>query len=384
MPRVPNPHALLLTPDFPPGTGGGIELVMQRLAAGLAAIDVQVVTLGRADAASFDARQPFPIIRVGTQRDRNKAAVALLNARGLLAGARARPDVLICGHAVAAPAAAALRSWLKRPSLQYVHAEEFRDRPRVAAFAVRSADRVVAVSRYSESLALGAGVQRERVHRVHPGVELARPGNAPKCRRPTIVTVARLRDREKGHDILMRALPLIRRNVPEVQWIVIGEGPLRSELEATARRQGLESAVRFLGAVSDAERNAWLARSHVFALPNHAGEGFGIVFLEAAVSGLPVVAGAVGGALDAVADGETGLLVDARDHRAVAEAVQGLLLDPARAARLGRAGATRARRFTWEAHVAEVERLLLELHATSARNGFRRGAKHRPVPRARN
>ena len=383
MPRVSNPHALLLTPDFPPGTGGGIELVMERLAAGLRAIEVQVVTLGRAGDRSFDARQPFPVTRVGAQRERNKAAVALLNARGLLAGGRARPDVLICGHAVVAPATAALRSFLRRPSLQYVHAEEFRDRPRVAAFAVRRADRVVAVSGYGESLALGAGVERERVRRVHPGVEFAPPCDARKRERPTIVTVSRLRDREKGHDVLLRALPLIRRHVPEVEWIVIGEGPLRSELEATARSVGLEDAVRFLGAVPDAERNAWLARSHVFALPNYAGEGFGIVFLEAAACGLPVVAGAVGGALDAVADGDTGLLVDARDQRAVADAIQRLLLDPERAACMGRAGAARARRFTWEAHVGQVERLLLELHAARGRNGSSRVPKHRPAPRAR-
>ena len=363
-----NPHALLLTPDFPPGTGGGIELVMARLAAGLETINVRVVTLGRAGAKAFDVRQPFPIVRVRTQGQNNRLAVTLLNLRGLLAGGQARPDVLICGHAVAAPATAALRALLRRPSLQYVHAEEFRDRPRVATFAVRSADRVVAVSRFSEGLALGAGAERNRVCRVHPGVELAPPADVPKCERPTIITVARLRDREKGHDVMMRALPLIRRQVPHVQWIVIGEGPLRTELEASARREGLEGAVRFLGAVPDAERNAWLARSHVFALPNHAGEGFGIVFLEAAACGLPVVAGAVGGALDAVADGESGLLTDARDHRAVAEAVLALLLDPERAARMGHAGAARARRFTWDAHVQAVERILLELHAGRARD----------------
>ena len=88
------------------------------------------------------------------------------------------------------------------------------------------------------------------------------------------------------------------------------------------------------------------------------GEGFGIVYLEAGAHGLPVVAGNVGGALDAVADGETGLLVDPTDHVAVADAIADLLADPVRAAGLGRAGVEHARGFGWAATGAKVEALL--------------------------
>src|SRR5205085_5599291 len=87
----------------------------------------------------------------------------------------------------------------------------------------------------------------------------------------------------------------------------------------------------------------------------------GIVFLEAAAFGKPVVAGNVGGALDAVSDGETGLLVEPRDPEAVAEAICRLLLDRDLAARLGSAGAARARSFAWPAIAERVEELLLRL-----------------------
>ncbi len=78
-------------------------------------------------------------------------------------------------------------------------------------------------------------------------------------------------------------------------------------------------AIRFLGSVSDEERNLWLRRAHLLAMPSRlpaggfAGEGFGIAYLEAGAYGKPVVAGNVGGALDSVSDGESGLLVDPTD-----------------------------------------------------------------------
>ena len=125
-------------------------------------------------------------------------------------------------------------------------------------------------------------------------------------------------------------------------------------------------AVRFLGAVDDAERDRWLRSADVFAMPSRlpnaglAGEGFGIVYLEAAAYGKPVVAGNVAGALDAVLDGETGLLVDPTDPRAVADALTRLLREPELAARLGRAAQARVAGLSWPAMARSVEALLRE------------------------
>ncbi len=165
---------------------------------------------------------------------------------------------------------------------------------------------------------------------------------------------------------MLEALPAIRARVPGVRWVVVGDGPLRAELEARAARLGIRDIVTFAGAVSDAERDAWLDRAHVFAMPSRlppggaGGEGFGIVYLEAGAHGLPVVAGAAAGAVDAVLDGETGLLVAPNDPAAVAGAIADLLLDRDRARRLGEAGARRAAQLSWPRMVARVEDVLLE------------------------
>jgi phosphatidylinositol alpha-1,6-mannosyltransferase len=190
---------------------------------------------------------------------------------------------------------------------------------------------------------------------------------AELCERPTFVTVARMQERYKGHDVLVRALALVRAKVPQVQWVVIGDGSLRAGVEQLTDAYGVADAARFLGAVSDEERDSWLARSQLLAMPSRlpaggfAGEGFGIAFLEAAAHGRPVVAGNVGGATDAVIDGVTGLLVDPCDQLAVAEAITRLLLDPGLAERLGRAGRERAESLAWPLIAARVQALLLEL-----------------------
>jgi phosphatidylinositol alpha-1,6-mannosyltransferase len=179
--------------------------------------------------------------------------------------------------------------------------------------------------------------------------------------------VARIENRYKGFDVMVRAMPLIRAQVPEVHWVVVGDGPLRGEVEQLAAAHVVNGAAEFVGHVSDEERDALFQESSVFAMPSRlpagrlGGEGFGIVFLEAGAHGLPVVAGNVGGAVDAVVDGETGLLVDPTDHVAVASAISQLLLEPERAAALGHAGRERAQDFAWPQVAQRVEQVLLDV-----------------------
>jgi phosphatidylinositol alpha-1,6-mannosyltransferase len=153
---------------------------------------------------------------------------------------------------------------------------------------------------------------------------------------------------------LIRALARIRRRVPGAALLIVGDGPDRRRLESLAAGIEGHGSIRFAGAVSDEELPAYHAAADVFAMPCRSRlgglevEGFGIVFLEAAASGKPVVAGASGGAAEAVLDGETGLVIDGRRDDAVAEAISGLLLDPAQAERMGKAGRARAERtYAW-------------------------------------
>ncbi len=346
---------LLLTPDFPPATGG-IQLLLSRLVEHLAGdFDITVATRGvpsRDGGSAVHAE-----VRVRRTGLTGQPGVIAGNLLGIAIAARSRFDVVLCGHITAAPAGACLQRVRGIPFVQYVHADEVRHRPRLARFALRNAASTIVVSAHTRDIALRSGCPAGRVHIVTPGVDIpaSPPPRVVGTAAPTIITVARLEDRYKGHDVMLRALPLVRASVPGVRWVVVGEGSLRIELEAEARRLGIADQIEFTGQISDDERDRRLACADVFAMPSRlppseigGGEGFGIVYLEAGIHGLPVVAGAVGGALDAVLDGETGLLVDPTSCEELAAALSLLLLDTDRARRLGEAGARRARSLTWE------------------------------------
>ncbi|GAB3811613.1 hypothetical protein GCM10027605_51960 [Micromonospora zhanjiangensis] len=147
------------------------------------------------------------------------------------------------------------------------------------------------------------------VEAYHPGVDgapvRARHGLAD---RPVVVCVSRLVPR-KGQDALIRALPAIRRRVPDAALLIVGGGPYRPALEKLARRVGVDRDVVFTGSVPAAELPMHYAAGDVYAMPcrtRNRGldvEGLGIVYLEASATGLPVVAGDSGGAPDAVREG---------------------------------------------------------------------------------
>jgi phosphatidyl-myo-inositol dimannoside synthase len=355
---------LVITPDFPPSRGG-IQVLVHRLVSNAGGLGPVVIALGTPEAEDFDSRHALDVRRVSAFGGNRRLAVAALNARAVSTAIRMRPDMVISAHIVASPAAVAIRRLLRIPVVQYVYAKEIGARPALARFALRHADAVIAISRYTRDLALEVGASPDRIELIPPGVDLPDPHVLPQPDRkngpPRLITVARLEDRYKGHDALARALPLVRARVPDAEWVVVGDGPLRGHLQRLVEASGVSEAVRFVGAVSDAERDRLLQGANVFAMPSRlparglAGEGFGIVYLEANARGLPVIAGDVAGALDAVVDGETGLLVDADDHVALAEAISGLLLDRERAFSLGEAGFERSREFAWPAIAARVE-----------------------------
>ena len=361
------PRLLVITPDFPPGPGG-IQLLAHRLVSHFERATVRVHTLEAPGAASWDASQEgFEIKRVAAGRQ-HRLSILRLNATAIADASRYRPDAVLAMHIAAAPAAAIIRGALRVPAITYMHAMEVLASPALARFAARHSDRIVAVSTYTADLAASAGAEPQRVSVIPPGVDWRETPATERLSRPTVVTVGRLEDRYKGHDVMARAMPLVLARVPDAQWIVLGDGSLRESILRLSRAFGLNGAVRLEGAVSDDVRDDLLSRAHVFAMPSRvpprgAGEGFGIVYLEAGVHGLPVVAGRAGGALDAVLDGTTGLLVDPTDHVQVAEALTRLLTDRELAARMGAAGSDRARSFGWPIIAGRVETLIEDLIA---------------------
>jgi phosphatidyl-myo-inositol dimannoside synthase len=360
-------RVLVISPDFPP-MPGGIQLLVHRLVRNARRLRCRVVTLDSPGGREFDAAEGLDVRRVRPGRASRAASVARLNVAAFREALHFRPEVVLSAHIVTSPAAWAVSRALRRPFIQYLHAQEVAERPRLAAFAVRHAAAVVAVSTHTAQLARSVGADERRLHRIPPGVDLPPTGSGGgKAEHPTVLTVAQLEREYKGHDVMLRALPLVAARVPDVQWVVVGDGALRPGLEQVASSNGVSDRVRFLGRASDDERDRWLARAHVFAMLSRipergvGGEGFGIAFLEASAHGLPVVAGNVGGALDAVADGETGVLVDPSDHVAAADAIADLLLDSRRANAMGQAGRERARDFAWPLVAERVEALCFQV-----------------------
>jgi phosphatidylinositol alpha-1,6-mannosyltransferase len=182
--------------------------------------------------------------------------------------------------------------------------------------------------------------------------------------RPTVVCVSRLVPR-KGQDMLIRALPLVRRHVPDAALLLAGGGPDRDRLGRLATATGMADHVVFAGSVSWAELPGHYAAGDVFAMPSRTRgggldvEAFGLVYLEASATGLPVVAGRSGGAPETVRDGVTGHVVDGRQVTELADVLAGLLADPERATKLGRAGREWALdTWGWPALADRLRRLL--------------------------
>jgi phosphatidylinositol alpha-1,6-mannosyltransferase len=144
----------------------------------------------------------------------------------------------------------------------------------------------------------------------------------------------------KGHDVLFRAIPDLRRRIPDVAVKIVGAGEIEAELRRAAAPLG--DCVEFVGQLYEDLPVAFWA-SDVLTLPSRA-EGLPIVLIEAAAAGLPAVATDVGGCAEVVDDGETGYLVARGDHRALAERLARLLADADGARRMGTTARARAER----------------------------------------
>jgi phosphatidylinositol alpha-1,6-mannosyltransferase len=236
-------------------------------------------------------------------------------------------------------------------------------------------DVVTFVSRYTRSRFAPAFGPNAALEYLPPGVDSDRFRPDPAARaelrrryrlgeRPTVVCVSRLVPR-KGQDMLIKALPSIRRRVDGAALVIVGGGPYLETLRKLTREYEVEDHVTFTGGVPGDELPAHHAMADVFAMPcrtRGAGmdvEGLGIVFLEASAAGIPVVAGDSGGAPEAVQHNKTGLVIDGNSVEEVGEAVTELLTDRDRAAAMGAAGREWVRtQWRWDLLAARLAGLL--------------------------
>jgi phosphatidylinositol alpha-1,6-mannosyltransferase len=154
--------------------------------------------------------------------------------------------------------------------------------------------------------------------------------------RNVLLTVSRLAasERYKGHDRVISALPTILSRYPDIIYVIVGDGDDRSRIQELAKTSGVGHAVRLVGHVADRDLPDYFRMADAFVMPS-TGEGFGIVYLEAAASGIPVIAGNGDGSADALADGVLGTLIDPADLNELGRAIVDALETPSRRARSG-------------------------------------------------
>jgi glycosyltransferase involved in cell wall biosynthesis len=213
----------------------------------------------------------------------------------------------------------------------------------------RRTDGIICVSRAVRDSFAAAGIRGDRLRVVRNGIEITSPPSVDRreIRRrlgiaddaTMVLTVARFTE-QKGHRVLLNAIPGVVARVPRARFVWVGEGTLRGELQAEVRGRGLADSVRFTGRRDDVPE--LLAAADAFALPSRF-EGLPLVVLEAMAAGLPVVATRASGTAEAIEDGVEGRLVEQHDAAAFGEALVEVLLDRGLAARLGSGGRARVR-----------------------------------------
>ncbi|WP_100446101.1 glycosyltransferase family 4 protein [Glycomyces xiaoerkulensis] len=371
-------RTLLVTNDFPPRKGG-IQTFVHGMALRLPSEDLVVYTSSAPGWREFDAAQPFDVVRdrasmlLPTPRVARAVTAVAREHRcdrvwfgaaaplGLLA-ARLRRDTgieraiaLTHGHEVGWAMMPGTRAALQRIAgsldvMTYLGGYTYRRLAPVAGHLTRLEQ-------------LTFGIDTEMFNPDVDGAEIRRRYDLG--RRPVIVCVSRLVPR-KGQDKLIAALPHVRERAGEdVRLLVIGRGPYEKRLRRLTRAHGVEDAVTFTGAVPEGELARHFAAGDVFAMPCRTRrrgldvEGLGAVFLEAAASGLPVIAGDSGGAPDTVLHDQSGWVVDGRDVGEIAYRLTQVLTDDALARKFAAASREWAcREWTWARQAGRLEAML--------------------------
>ncbi len=379
-------NLLLLTWNFPPAVGG-MEAMMDHLFRGLRrrGHSVQAVTTrGNGEPMEDVHRAPRPGV---------PAYLLFSFFRGWTLCRKQRPDFILCGSVLSAPAGWLLSVLFRVPWGVPLYGSDLLAGGRayrlLLRFLLRRARRLFPISRFTRSLAEQLGVDTRRAVLIPPGVDVhpfeQEPAEGAETlltlceNRRILLTAGRLVRRKGVLEFVRDAMPELIRRFPDLLFLVVGDDGaqslihkkegMRRQIEDVIRRQGLEHQVRLLGRLPDRDLIRLYFHADVFVLPGldlpGDVEGFGIVFSEAALAGVPAVATRTGGVPDAIEDGQTGLLVPPGDTPAIVEAVSSLLRDDEKRRRMGRAAAQRARdTLAWEVIVGRYDQAIRDALAS--------------------
>lgn len=312
-------------------------------------------------------------------------------AEGMLAGMRIarcwRPHTVLAGSGLTAPLALLAARLCGARAVVYLHGLDITTRhPLYRALwlpAIRAMDAVICNSHSTWGFAIKAGIKAKRLSLVYPGVKAPIPAHPPQQlqafrsrhklgTRPVLLSVGRLTSRKGLLEFVEQGLPRVIAEHPDAVLVIVGDAPKdalhahshaqsRETILEAAQRANLGDAVRFIGAITDLDElcTAYQAADiHVFPVRNIPGdaEGFGMVAIEAAVNGLPTVAFATGGIVDAVADGISGHLVQPHDYVQLANQINHVLHSSSTWQQSCR---EHGQKFAWERFGAEVRHVLL-------------------------
>ena len=374
------PRLILVTRNFPP-LWGGMERLNQQMAIEISKFAEVWVVAPRGAAAAAELPDPISVVAVSLSPLPLFLTTAALQT--ILLARRVGADVILAGSGLTAPIACMAARISGARAFTYVHGYDLAA-PHPVYRTVwgpffRRLDGLIVNSRATRTLALGIGVPAARIHLIHPGVTL--PDLDPRAGeqfrdqyglddRPLMLSVGRLTRRKGLVPFVRDVLPLVVSAEPTVCLLIVGDVP-RGALAAhavspsvilkAARAAGVAENVRWLGFFPPGKRlTAAFSAADVHVFPTqsrpHDPEGFGMVAVEAAAHGVPTVAYAAGGVVDAVADGVSGRLVAEGDHEAFAQAILAYL-------RQRGAYAKECRRFaegfTWTLFGEKMRRVLL-------------------------
>ncbi len=359
------PAVFVFTTAYHPFIGGA-EIAVQEVAKRLKGeFDFFIFTARlRRDLPRREARPEGTIIRVGVGGAVDKwlfllwGVLSALGERRRLRGRR----TLLWGMDISAGSgvAAVLNFLIPKPpfvfTVQYGYGEERIERGRFGLinrgfrFMLRRADALTAISTYLADIARRYGCRRP-VEVIPNGVSVEQFRAAARQRKnqpgATVITVGRLVPKN-AVDTLIRAIAVIKPNIPAIRCHILGDGPERQALEALACSLKVESAIQFFGSVPYEAVPQRLAAADVFVRASRS-EGMGNAFVEALAAGLPIIGTPVGGINDIIRDGQTGLFCRVDDPRDLAQKIERLLNDRELAGRIVTHGqAMVAERFSWD------------------------------------
>ncbi len=379
----------VFTDYFPPHLGGGVERVVDEVCRRLARQGhrLRVFTFNTdpsREGPAYEEVEGVQVYRAPALQMTRLTRMQAAFAPGLLPlawrAARSDPPDILHAHNLffsSSLAAVVLRRFLKKPLVTTLHLGSLRYLRGAAGFLassyertvgraiVRNSDRLIAVSGAVAAHAVRLGARPESVRVVANGVdaERFRPGGSRRRRAFRIACVGRLIF-NKGPQYLLEAAPEVLRAHPETEFIFVGDGPLRADLQKRARQMGVAGRMAFLGTQRDVA--SILRRCDILVRPSLL-EGMPLTVLEAMACGLPVVATPVAGTAELVRQGENGLLVPPGDPSSLAQAILRLIEDPELRRAQGRSGRRLVTSgYSWDAVSARTLAVYRELLSPAA------------------